>query len=117
MEAKPPISVRIIGWVYVLAGAGGFANHFSALRRHPFDNDALWVEFVSLIAVVAGVYLLRGHNWARWLALAWMGFHVVLSFFHTLLEFAMHALFFAILAYLLFRRRLETAMNAARRLS
>jgi len=28
--------------------------------------------------------LLMGHNWARWLILAWLAFHVVVSAFHSL---------------------------------
>src|SRR5579872_5889927 len=112
METKPPISVLIIGWIYILVGVAGFANHFSALAAPDSLNDALWAELVSLIAAVAGVFLLRGHNWARWLALAWMGFHVMLSFFHTRFELAMHALFFAILAYLLFGQGLKARLNA-----
>ena len=47
--------------------------------------------------------MLRGRNWARWGALAWMLFHVILSAFHALHEFAIHAVFLAIMARLLFR--------------
>lgn len=28
----------------------------------------------SLIVVIAGVFLWRGHNWARWLAIGWLAF-------------------------------------------
>jgi len=48
------------------------------------------------------VFILRGHNWARWLALAWMTYHVVLSAFHTVPELLMHAVFLVILTYFLF---------------
>jgi hypothetical protein len=47
--------------------------------------------------------MLRGRNWARWGALAWMAFHVVLSAFHSLVQLAMHSVFFAVIAYFLFR--------------
>ncbi len=47
--------------------------------------------------------MLRGHNWARWLAIAWMGFHVGLSAFHAFHELAIHSLFFAAITWLLFR--------------
>jgi hypothetical protein len=88
---NPPIAVRIVGWIYILTGVVGFAIHFSELKApNTFPNEAFWVELVSLIAIVSGAYLLRGHNWARWLALGWIGFHVVLSFFHTRFELAMH---------------------------
>ncbi len=112
---KRPLAVLLIGCVYIVTAVGGFAAHFSELKlRHPFENDAAWVELISLVALVSGVYLLRGHNWARWLALAWMGFHVILSIFHTRLELAVHALFFAILTYFLFRPAATRYFRTAR---
>jgi Trk-type K+ transport system membrane component len=99
-----PLPVTIIACVYIVAGAIGFADHLSGLTaQHPFQDGAVWVELVGLIAVVCGAYLLRGRNWARWLALAWIAFHVVVSAFHSLPEFAIHALFCAVIAYFLFR--------------
>ena len=101
---KRPLSLTIIGCVYIVMGAIGFAYHVTEFQApHPFQNDIVWVELVRLIAIVCGVYLLRGHNWARWLALAWIAYHVVLSAFHTLSELAIHSLFCAILAYFLLR--------------
>ena len=99
-----PLPVTIIGCLYIVMGAIGFAYHFTEFKvRHPFPYDIVWVELLRLIAVVCGGYVLRGHNWARWLALAWIAYHVVLSAFHTLSELAIHSLFCAILAYFLLR--------------
>ena len=39
------------------------------------------MELTELLAMVSGAFMLRGHNWARWLALAWIIFHVILSIF------------------------------------
>ncbi len=47
--------------------------------------------------------MLRAHNWARWLAIAWIAFHVALSAFHALGEFAIHGLLCALIAWALFR--------------
>jgi uncharacterized membrane protein HdeD (DUF308 family) len=55
-------------------GIGGFVAHFSA-RGEP---DWVWVEITELLAIVCGIFLLRGNDWARWLAGAWMAVHVVL---------------------------------------
>jgi hypothetical protein len=44
-----------------------------------------------------------GQNWARWLALAWIAFHVVLSALHPIPELIIHAVFCAVFAWLLFR--------------
>src|SRR5215469_11137459 len=102
--AKRPIYVTIIAWVYIVMGAIGFVYHFPTLQaRSVLAFDALWIELIRLAAVLCGVYLLFGRNWARWLALAWMAFHVVVSAFHTMPEMAMHAVFLAVLAYLLTR--------------
>lgn len=101
---KRPISVTIIGWLYLVMGVAGFAYHFTGLRvQHRFQSDILWVELIFLLAIASGAFMLRGQNWARWLAVAWMAFHVVLSIFHTLSELAIHSLLCAVLAYFLFR--------------
>jgi hypothetical protein len=98
---KRPVSVTILACVYLAVGVGGFALHFrELLARHP---DAVGIEVTELTAIVCGVFLLRGHNWARWLALAWIAFHVILSAFHSFGELAMHALFCAAFAWVLLR--------------
>ena len=47
--------------------------------------------------------MLRGQNWARWLAVAWMAFHVAISVFHPLRELAIHVVFLVLIAWILFR--------------
>lgn len=111
---KRPLAVTIIGWVYIATGAIGFAYHVTEFKvLHPFPYDIVWVELLRLIAIVCGVYMLRGHNWARWLALVWIAYHVILSAFHTLPELAIHILFCAILAYVLFRPTVTRYFRAA----
>ena len=39
--------------------------------------------------------MLRRQNWARWLALAWMAFHVILSAFPPFKGLVVHVLIFA----------------------
>ncbi len=113
---KRPLSVTIIGWAYLVMGVAGFAYHFTGLRvQHRFQSDILLVELIFLIAIVSGAYLLRGHNWARWLVIAWMAFHVVLSIFHTISELAIHTLLCAVLTYFLFRAAATRYFRAAAR--
>jgi hypothetical protein len=101
---KRPVSVTIIACLYIAVGGIDFAYHFIGFKpQRPFQYDIVWASLVSLIAVVCGVYMLRSRNWARWLALTWIVFHVVLSAFHALGELALHTLFCVILAYFLFR--------------
>ena len=106
-----PLSVAIIGWLYIAVGAITFTYEFRS--GHPFQDDMVWAELVRLIAVVSGVYLLRGHNWARWAALAWIAYHVILSAFHSMFELAVHALLCAAFAYFLLRPRATRYFRAA----
>ena len=106
---KRPISVTIIGWVYILVGAIGFAYHFPEFKaQYPFQYDIVWVELLRLTAIVCGVYILRAHNWARWLALAWVAFHVGISFFDSLQKVVVHGLILLLIAYFLFRPEART---------
>jgi hypothetical protein len=99
-----PLAVTLIAWVYIAAGTIGFGYHFKQLTAGGvFHYNVLWVELIRLAAVVSGAFMLRGLNWARWLALAWMGFHVIVSAFHAWTQFAIHVLFFALIAWILWR--------------
>ena len=99
-----PLAVTLIAWAYIAAGAIGFAYHFTELTAGgAFHYDVLWVELVRLLAVVCGAFMLRGHDWARWVALAWMGFHVVVSAFHAWPQLAIHVLFLVVIAGFLCR--------------
>lgn len=97
---RPPFSVLVLACLYIGVGTIGFAAHFRELLAR--QHDAALIELTEMVAVVCGVSLLQGHNWARWLALAWIAFHVVLSAFHSFGELAIHALFCAMIAWLLF---------------
>ncbi len=99
--AKRPISVTILACIYLLVGVAGFVFHFKELwTRQP---DGFAIELVEIVAVVCGIFMLRGQSWARWLAIVWMGFHVALSAFHPLPELIIHSVFFVAIAWILFR--------------
>jgi hypothetical protein len=101
---KRPLSIALISWVFIVAGIVGLAYHLTEFKaEQPFQYDLVWVLFLRLLAILAGVFMLRGNNWARWLTLAWMAYHVVLSAFHSIHELVVHGLLFAAIAYFLFR--------------
>ncbi|HKQ48235.1 MAG TPA: hypothetical protein VJZ71_09220 [Phycisphaerae bacterium] len=116
---KRPHSLTIIGWVFVGVGAiglvrgawslTGIAQPWSGMdaKTEPL-RDAVYVIGSGLMAGVGGEFALRGRNWARWLLVAWMGFHIVLSLFHSATELAVHGALFAVIMWFLFRPR-ETA--------
>jgi uncharacterized membrane protein HdeD (DUF308 family) len=98
---KRPLPLTIFGWFLILAGAAGFVFHFPA-HRPPYHSDDFLPDLLELILLFAGVFILRGRNWARWLAIAWIAFHVALSFFHSFREVAVHALILLAFACILF---------------
>lgn len=101
MDRKRPLAVTIVGWVYIAVGVAGFAYHFDSLV--PLQPDGLSIELTEFLAALGGAFLLRGRNWARWLALAWIAFHVILSVSHSPRELAIHSVICAAIAWFLFR--------------
>ncbi len=102
--SKRPRSITIISWVFLAAGVVGLSYHASEFKaQRPFEWDLVWVCFVRLLAILSGVFMLRGRNWARWLLVVWLGYHVLLSVLHTPFELVVHGLLFAVVLFFLFR--------------
>jgi hypothetical protein len=78
----------------------GFVAHFPELMAQ--QSDSVWIEVTELLALVAGFFLFRVHNWSRWLAVAWLAFHVAISF-PVIRQVATHSIIFALIAWVLFR--------------
>jgi hypothetical protein len=101
---KPPLTVTVLSILYIAVGVLGTASHFIDFKAHPLAlSEAISISLVGVLAIVAGIFMLRARNWARWLALAWMAFHVAISAFHPLRELIVHSLLLVLFAYLLFR--------------
>ncbi|HEY4901451.1 MAG TPA: hypothetical protein VIH91_11610 [Terriglobales bacterium] len=98
---KRPIYVTLLGYVLIAAGAIGIAYHFTEYKYTP-PRGYLLVLLVRLVAVVSGVYVLRGKDWERWLSIAWIAFHLVISIFHTKEGVAVHAVVLIAFTVLLF---------------
>jgi len=92
----------VIAWLYLTVGIGAFAANFPRLLAA--EPDSFMMEVTEAVAIVAGVFLLRRKNWARWLAIAWMAFHVAISVpdLHLLV---VHLLFFFVITWGLLRPR------------
>ena len=97
---KRPLPVTILGYLFIVVGLVGLVYH---LFESPPDRWIVLISIVRIIAVVGGVFLLRGHNWARWLILAWLAFHVVVSAFHSLSESIAHVVLLMVVGYFLLR--------------
>jgi hypothetical protein len=112
---KRPFSVTVIGYLFIAAGVIGIAYHATEFKmQHPFEYDVVWACLVRLLAIVGGVFVLRGNNWARWLLLIWIAYHVILSAYHSVSELVVHGLLFAVVAYVLFRPRAAAYFRRAK---
>jgi hypothetical protein len=102
---KRPYEVTVIGWLFIAVGVLALAFHLTRVPTfHPFPVDMLEIFVVELLALVSGLYILRGHNWARWLAVLWMAAHAIGSFVFLNRQAALaHTVLTALIAYALFR--------------
>jgi|SRR5437867_497752 len=111
---KRPIAVTVISGLFLLAGAVGLAYHASECKLQvPFRYELVWVCLLRVLAIVGAVFMFRGQNWARWLILIWLAYHVVLSAFHALPELIMHAVLLAVIAWFLFRPSVSAFFHRA----
>jgi hypothetical protein len=102
---RRPIPVTVVGVLFILVGVGSTALHILEFRAHPPTwAMAVGICAIGVLAVVAGLYLLDGQNWARWLALLWMGFHVAISVRDPIGKLVFHAALFVFFAYILLGR-------------
>ena len=120
MQSRPR-SITIISWIFIvfgsislLAGLLPFGGVTFAQRAAELKGFHVLVHFVRLLALVAGVFMLYGRNWARWLLVAWMVFHLVVSALHSTMQLLLHALIFTVILYFLFRPPASSYFDTAR---
>jgi hypothetical protein len=118
---KRPYSITVISWIFI--AFGGIALFTSLLRlansaaayrigEHPFE---FWlIPVIQLLAVLCGMFMLYGFNWARWLLVVWVGYHVVLSVLHSPLELLLHSLLFTVILYFVFRPQASAYFRGTR---
>lgn len=93
-----PFQVAVLGWLFIAVGIVSTAWH---LWKGTLDRWMVLIVLVGAIAVVAGVFLLRGARWARWLLLAWLAFHVGVSALNSLSAALPHVALLLIVGYVL----------------
>jgi hypothetical protein len=101
-------SVIVVAVIFLALGVlditRGLAPLFASAPHWHMAVDDVEVLLIGVAAIVGGVYLLRGRNWARWLLAVWMAFHVAISIGQPT-KFMAHLAIFGFLAFLLFRPR------------
>jgi hypothetical protein len=95
---KRPFPVTMLAWLFI---AVGFASTVDYLRQGPLYRWSLPIALVGIIAVLGGVFLLRGAGWARWLLLVWLAFHVVVSALNSPAECLPHLVLLMVVGYFL----------------
>jgi uncharacterized membrane protein HdeD (DUF308 family) len=95
---KRPFQVAMLGWLFIAVGILSTVYH---LLKGSLDRWIVPILLVGAIAIVAGVFLLRGARWARWLVLAWLAFHVVVSAFNSLSDAMAHLVLLLVVGYVL----------------
>jgi hypothetical protein len=118
---KRPLSITVISWIFM--AFGGIALSISLLplvdssaanriAEHRFE---FWLSpIIQLLALISGVFMLYGFNWARWLLVVWVGYHIILSALHSPLELLVHTLLFAVVLYFIFRSQASAYFRGAR---
>lgn len=96
--ANRPFQVAFLGWLFIVVGTLSSAYH---LLKNPLDRWTIPIMFVGIIAVVAGIFLLRGARWSRWVLLVWLAFHVVISALNSLPDAIVHAALLLVIGYFL----------------
>jgi uncharacterized membrane protein HdeD (DUF308 family) len=95
---KRPFQVTVLGWLFIVVGILSTAYH---LWKGTLDRWTVPIMLVGIIAIVGGVFLLRGARWARWLLLAWLAFHVGVSALNSLSEALPHVVLLLVVGYVL----------------
>ena len=99
---KRPYPVTAVSCLFILAGVVGLIYHaieFDSANSNRYEFS--WICLLRLLAIVFGISILRGNNWARWGGLTWIAYHVILTAFHSWNDFAMHCLIGEVIAYAL----------------
>ena len=110
MKARP-LSITILSWLFIIFGSialvGGLLPLAGANTTQLIaEFKQHWMVHLShLAALVAGLFMLRAHNWARWLLVAWIVFHIVIGALHGWVPLLTHVLIFSVILFFLFRRK------------
>jgi hypothetical protein len=110
MKARP-LSVTIIAWLFMIFGSIALLSGLLPLTGANVSQliaefKTHWMVHLSrVVQVVSGLFMLRGHNWARWLGIIWIAFHIVVGALHGWVQFLTHVLIFSVILFFLFRPR------------
>lgn len=105
-----PRSITVISWLFIIFGiiallSGVLPIGNVTLSQRIAELKSHWYVHLSrLIQIVAGVFMLYGRNWARWLVVAWIAFHLVVGYLNGPVALLTHVVIFSVILFFLFRR-------------
>jgi len=113
---KRPTSITVISWILIVISVLNLVTSTVTINnptvRELMAKNPLPIplQFVMLyigltVALVCGVAMLRGHNWARWLYVIWSAIGMIVGLATSPMKAMMvpGALVFLIVAFFLFR--------------
>jgi uncharacterized membrane protein len=106
---KRPRSITIISLIFIVFGsialiAGLLPYGEITVADRLADLQSHWYVHASrILQVCGGVFMLYGFNWARWLVVVWIAFHIVVGALHSPFQLLTHVLIFSVILYFLFR--------------
>jgi hypothetical protein len=110
MKARP-LSVTIIAWLFMIFGSIALLSGLlpltgASLTQIIAEFKMHWMVHLSRVAqIISGLFMLRGHNWARWLLVAWIAFHIAVGALHGWIQLLTHLLIFSVILFFIFRPR------------
>ena len=105
-----PLSITIISWLFIIFGSIALLSGIVGGG----DLTSHWYVHLSrLLQIVVGVFMLYGRNWARWLLVAWIAFHIAISALHSALFLLIHVVIFSVILFFVFRRVASSYFSAA----
>ena len=98
-----PLPIIIVATLFIIVGLAGFLYHIKDfVDPHAKVYEALLAELLGIIAIVCGILLLRANNSGRWLSIAWVLSHILISAFNSTSELIAHIVLLVAVSVLLF---------------
>ena len=101
--------MTIISLIFIVFGSiallVGLLPHGDITAAHRMaELTSHWYVHVSrILMILGGVFMMYGFNWARWLVVVWIAFHIVVGALHSAFQLLTHVLIFSVILYFLFR--------------
>lgn len=114
--SKRPVLILVVGVIFIALGLLDTWRGARPLMSQPahLAGDDLEVLGIGIAALLGGICVLQGRDWARWLLAAWMALHVALSMRQPYALLA-HLVIFGLILTALFHPKSSTYFRRPKR--